>query len=289
MSSLTTEATLPAGSRATGMSQQAMLALSAGLMVVNSSHQPLSAAISLPLLGLVLAGRARSGWPWLLAVLAWAPFLTLDWDHFEDHVYLGWMWLLAVGIALSGPDEEFWERLATSARLLVGVTFAVAVAWKWGTPDFRDGSTFEFLTLNDSRLRIPFLAPLAGLDLDQIQANVARLDALRAWNGGEAPVVLARGPRMGWVLGALVSWTLLVETSIAAAFLAPDGWKISRLRHPALLAFLVSVYAFLPVAGFLVALVILGAAVGRGERTWAALYGVVLLVLGGMAVLRTLL
>ena len=266
-----------------------MLALSAGLMVLNSSHHPVTGAISLPLLGLVLVGWARSAWPWLLAAMAWAPFLALGWDHFEDHVYLGWTWLLAVGIALAGPQEEFWDRLATSARLLVGVTFAVAATWKWWAPEFRDGSTFEFLTLADSRLRIPFLMPLAGLDWEQIQANVARFHELCAWSGGEEAVALERGPRMSLVLAALVSWTLLVETSIAAAFLAPDGWRLSRLRHPALLAFLVSVYAFLPVAGFLVVLATLGLAVARGERRWLIAYGLALVTLGIVAVVRALL
>jgi len=288
VSSLAAETALPARLDARGMSQRAMLALSAGLMAINSSHHPITAAISLPLLGLALAGRARSAWPWWLAALAWAPFASFGWDRFEDHVYLGWMWLLAVGIALSGPDDEFWERLALSARWLLGVTFAVAAAWKWATPEFWSGATFEFLVLDDSRLHVPFLAPLSGLGLARVEANAALLEGLRAWNGGEGAVALARGPRLGWVLGALVAWTLAIETAIAAAFLAPDRSRLARLRHPALLAFLVSVYAFLPVAGFLVALVTLGLAVGRGERRWLALYGLALVALGGTALVRAL-
>lgn len=263
-----------------------MLVLSAALMAINASHWPLTAGLALALLGWVLMGRASRPAPWLLAAAAWTPFLVLGWDHFEDHVYLGWMWLLAVGLSLSGSEEETWERLATSARLLVGVVFAVAAAWKWGTPDFLNGSTFEFLLLEDSRLHVPFLAPLSGLGPGQVEANAALLDGLRAWDGGAQPVALTRGPWTDWIVAALVAWTLAIETCVAVAFLAPDHWRIAGLRHPALLAFLLSVYAFLPVAGFLVALVALGLAVGRGERRWLRVYGGVIVALGGTALVR---
>ena len=104
---------------------------------------------ALAVAGLLYRPLTRSAAFWLTA----AAFLTVGhaerWFQVDNHKYLITYWVLALGLAHLTPRPA--EALRTSARLLVGFAFALAVLQKLLSPDYLSGSFFEALLVTDRR------------------------------------------------------------------------------------------------------------------------------------------
>jgi hypothetical protein len=206
-------------------------------------------ALALAALGSILPGWWRSPWLWgALAALAGAR-VVLDWPMADNHAYLLCWWCIAITVSLCGRADETERVLALDARLLVGLVFAFATLWKVAlAPDFLDTRLLRVTLLTDARFA-RVATSIAGLDPGE-------LDALRAFvvQHVDGPSAAADPPaqpaRFRRVAAVATVWTVAVEAAVAIAFLAPIGWRVSRWRDGCLLAFVLSAYPVVPVAGF---------------------------------------
>jgi hypothetical protein len=222
-----------------------------------------TALSALALAGLLVPALARRPVLWLLASLAMAARLASHWPRSDNHDYLLALTCLAFACALATREPRV--ALATSARLLVGLAFALATLWKGVlSPDFANGDFFRTALLLDGRFESLALVA-GGMTPELFLRNEAVLDA---WAAGQAvglrlaePVALVRLAR------ALAVWTLLVEGAVALGFLWPGRGGPARLRDAALVLFCATTYAIATVATFGWLLVTLGVAATEPDRT----------------------
>lgn len=186
--------------------------------------------------------------------------LPFRWSSMDNHEWLAVWWLLAMaGASLS---DEPLAALRDPTRVMLGLVFLFAVAWKATTPDFPNGDFFEYVLVADDRLAV-VADVVGGLPADEVEANRALVDELRE-PGGPDRVTLATGPRVAVVADVLVWGTFLLEGAVALAFLAPvrgpTTARLRRWRDPLLLGFLVATYPLAPVVSFAWVLLAMGLA-----------------------------
>jgi hypothetical protein len=181
----------------------------------------------------------------------------------DNHVVLSGYWYLALGGALLSDDPE--RRMAASARLLMGLVFAIAVIRKAANPEFVSGDFFMFTLLVDPRFEQG--ASVVG-GLPNTTANQGALGLLP----NAVALISASGIRP---LALALTWgALLVESGVAVFHLLPaKAWK--RAAQRSLFAFIVATYLIVPVAAFGTGLIVMGAAsatTDRARRSWATGY-----------------
>lgn len=229
----------------------------------------------LAIAGLVYRPLSRQPVLWfLITALLVVGRVPFAWFSLVNHHYLMMYWVLALGLAFLSPRPE--RVLALSARVILGLVFAFATLWKLISPDFVDGSFFEFTLMMDPRFEI-VASPLGGLASDGSEANTA---ALAAWwdpLAEPAPVALESGPAIPWIARVMSLWGVLLEGSLAVLFLVPWRGRLAGLREPALLLFIVTTYPFAPVIGFAWMLLAMALAQSRwpaptGEAVYTLLF-----------------
>jgi hypothetical protein len=201
--------------------------------------------LALSAAGLLLPGLWRSPWLWAALTALTTLRFWLDWPLADNHAYLLAYWCLALTVAAWLRDGR---ALALNARLLLGLTFALAALQKWFSPDYPNGLFFLTTFMLDERFE-DFAVLCTSVSYEHIDAARAYLEA--DYRTGEAgPFPFAVPPSL-WVLAWLATgWNLLEQTLVAAAFLAPPHTRLGRLRDPALLVFCFTTYAVAPVTGF---------------------------------------
>jgi hypothetical protein len=185
--------------------------------------------------------------------------------------FLNLYWTFAVLIA-SVSDSPL-RVLAVNARLLIGLVFLQAFAWKaFAHADFVNGSFMRFSLLFCSAFRE--LTPMFGIiDPGVYAANSDALAAVEALDGPVEPISVIEPALITGIAFVVTGWTLLIEGLCALAFLSPSRWAVARLRHPALLAFMWSIYLVLPVfvfAGIFSAMAL--ALIEQRESKWRLAY-----------------
>jgi hypothetical protein len=254
------------------------------LMTLLRTPPSSSVFLTLLLIAGLLAPRylRRSPWFWALLFVMFMispilrPWLALDNHHFL-HVY----WLAAIALTrfASRPDEA----LQTVARLLIGLAFAFAVAWKLMVPEFIDGSFFEYTFGTDSRLAD--VAVAVGLHEDGFHRD--NRGVISSWQepgtppaSGEMVIHDSIGP-----LSVVLAWlTIVIEGSVAVAFLAPLRGRWRYLRDAALLVFVASTYPLAPVLGFAWLLICMGAMASHLRTAWR--YGLYVAAFAAVALLE---
>lgn len=212
--------------------------------------------------GIVVPGVRDSARFWLalaatLGAAAWSDRWQID-----NHQFLIAYWCLALGVAAPSPDPARVRRL--SARLLVGVVFLSATTWKVLSPDFVDGSFMRYTLLTDSRFD-EVATLVGGVPSQDLEANRHAVAGLDDPAASLEPVRLRSTGPLDGAARALTWWTLVIEGTVAVAFLAP--WRrLARQRDLALIAFVVTTYAVAPVVGFGWVLVCLGLAQREPSR-----------------------
>lgn len=211
---------------------------------------------------------SRNGWAWLTIGVIATAWNLLDWHHIDDHIVLAGYWYLALGAALLANDPE--RRLEINARLLIGVTFTVAVIRKLVSVEFVSGDFFLFTLLADPRFE-PVATMIGGAA--DTSPNRMVLEQL------PTPGVFASGDGVAAVALALTWGAVLVESAVAVFNLLPAArWR--RAGQAALGVFVTTTYLIVPVAAFGATLATLGAAsVGsaKGRVWWTGAFVVVLL------------
>jgi hypothetical protein len=229
-------------------------------------------AVLLASTALLVPALARRPVLWFVLALAVASWVIPAWSFMDNHGFLLVYWCAALGCSLA-MGEQSEAVLATNARWLLGLAFALAALWKVVlAPDFLDGTFFRATLLADGRFRqLSLLA--GGMTPETYQHNVEQLHRLGLGRLGLTAVQLVEPHRQ--VVLAYVStwWTALVETSLGVLFLLPRRLRVTRWGDPLLIFFCWFTYPFATVAGFGWLLTILGIAQLEPHRRWVrALY-----------------
>jgi len=211
---------------------------------------------------------------WFLLACLQLAGVAVHWSTADNHKYLIGYWTLALTLAFSGPDPD--EDLRRSARLLIGLAFAFALAWKLTSPDFLSGDFFRYTFLFDERLQTR-AAALGLVPDDAVRLNQLARAALLDPTGALEQVNVATVPAISWLAGFVTAWTVITEGLIALLFLAPPRWRLTRWRDAALLVFIATAYGITPVLGFASSLSAMGFVqcepARRGtRRAWLAMF-----------------
>ncbi len=203
---------------------------------------------------------ARNGWFWIGVGVVMSAWNLADWVTVDDHIVLAGYWYLGLGAALLSDHPE--KAMAASARLLLGLVFAIAVLRKAANPEFVNGDFFVFTLLVDPRFEG------AASAIGGVSDTVANQVAV-----GQLPnaVVLVGASGIRPLALALTWGAFLVESSVAATHLLPAR-KWRKAGQVALIAFIVATYLVVPVVGFGAGLIVMGAAsatTDAGRRRWA--------------------
>jgi hypothetical protein len=262
-----------------GLGRRAPALLAAQLTLVSLLLGPVgvyevrAGVLLLAAAGVLVTRLATSAWLWLaLAALA-ALRVALDWPLSDNHAYLLVYWALTLGLAFAAgapEDRVAAERLARTARLLVGVVFALATAQKLLAPDYVDGAFFRFALAVDGRFES--LGHLLGRGDEQLARTRAYLEAV-PWEAPPAGAAFEETPALRAAAGLLTVATLVLEGAVAIAFLLPARRLPAAVRDGVLLAFCAGTYAIAPVAGFGWLLLAMGVAqTDAGRARTRALY-----------------
>lgn len=221
-------------------------------------------AVMLALVGWVWPGALSAPllWTILAAVLAAGVYLrrfTID-----NHQYLMAYWCAAIALSLGDPTREALKR---NARILVGLAFAFAAAWKWASPEFVSGDFLEYELLCDPRFA-GFTEVVTGLPAQALEANRAAMAGLVAPSAGHTAAALTTAPAVS-VISDVMTWsTLILETWIAIAFLVPRSGPLGRYRDVPLIGFLLTTYSVATVPGFAYLLLAMGLVQCERRRWW---------------------
>ena len=219
-------------------------------------------------IGLVYQRLLQATGYWFAMATLLGATVYLQWDTFDNHKYLFTYWCLGLACAYSMSRPYQGQSLAVISRLLLGLCMALAVIWKLATPDYVDGSFFEYTMLVDGRFA-HFADAATDLPRSAFHQN-QHLEALltqgylQGKNGTE--VTLISSPQVKSVAWFLTWWTVLIEGLIAVAFLLPDRRWTSNFRNGVLLAFALTTYPIATVRGFGWMLMLLGMAQCNQDR-----------------------
>lgn len=209
-------------------------------------------------------------WGLWVAVVGAIAYLNLaQWFSIDNHKYLIMYWALACCLAVATPaDAE--EILRRNARLMVGICFALAVAWKLYAGEYLDGSFIQHVFLTDSRVSVPVSA-LLDIHLTDLQANRVLSGYLASWPADGRSITLNSSATLAATALAASAWTLLIESAVALFWLLPRPAQgklraAAAARDVSLIVFILTTYVLLPVVGFATALSLLGLAATEPNR-----------------------
>jgi hypothetical protein len=226
----------------------------------------------LAVIGLVSASAGRSVALWCVITLL--MFLkTLDhWWMQDNHVFLQTWWCFAMTIGVIAREPQ--RIVPLNARVLIGLSFFLAVLWKgFLSPDYVSGDYFHYTFLTDARFGPmgTLLCKMSGADFRHNYDAVARV---ASYTPPEVREVQLKGTPSLRTLAIVVTWwTLFIEGALALLFLVPRSWRIARCRDAALLLFAWTTYLAAPVKTFGWTLLTMGIAqTDREARVTRMLY-----------------
>ena len=182
--------------------------------------------------------------PWFAIGISFAIWQAPKWYTFDNHEWFATYWLLAVGLSLTAPDRQ--RALAVNGRLMIGLIFALAAAWKLVSVEFMSGDFFHHSLLVDPRFS--FLPRSLG-QLDEATRAANHMAIMELPNQPGQWVQLQSTDLVRRIAIVFSLWGAFIETAIAVTWLFPLRRRI-WLRHLSLLAFMVTTYLVVPVEGF---------------------------------------
>lgn len=189
--------------------------------------------------------RNPNFWLFITAILFAANLQ--NWNTIDNHKYLITYWCGAIYMSLLANDVR--TTLKVNARLLIGLAFLFATAWKVLSSDFLDGTFFHYTLLTDIRFK-SLTEIVGGLSGEAFLANRASESSLAEMGNESTTAKLTTTPGVALLSKAMTWWTVLIEGIVAIAFLAPKTSLVSKWRDASLLIFLFTTYAIAPVVGF---------------------------------------
>jgi hypothetical protein len=218
--------------------------------------------------------RRSSVWWASITIVIFATYWPI-WPLVDNHQWLLVYWCLAIACSLTNRVPEV--SLALTARLLVGLCFGLAAAWKTLQPGFRDGSFFEFSLVADHHLRP--LGHLMGLiSQDQVGDVERGLAELTGCDGARPYQSYSPSAGLRTASVVLTWWTIGIEAMISLSFLARANRFVILSRHICMLAFLFTTYATTPIRAFSWILVALSVATLPRNSRLLPMYGLALAV-----------
>lgn len=219
-------------------------------------------ASSVAILLLFVPRIERQALPWLIIATALAFAYVGKWETTDNHEVL----IIAVcGLAaLVAGQSERAVLFATGARSLVASVFGLAVLAKLVSPDFRSGTFGEVWPAIDLEL-VDMAERVGAIDANARFVNAEALDSLQTQDA--ATFV----PVEPWFANGFTLWTLVIEVAVLVGFAVRRSHRVAIVGDVALLAFLLTTYAIVPVLAFAAILATLGLAQARHAPV-AALY-----------------
>jgi hypothetical protein len=247
------------------------------LLLYPVGSEPVRIALQLgSVAGLVYSPLQRTSGYWGVLAAGMGVGCLILWHDADNHKYLITYWCLALGLSCRADDTTKAVRI--NARLLIGLCFLWAVAWKLRTPDFLTGEYYQFAMLTDERL-FSVGQLFSGMSPDVYVQNQEAMERLTAYSTTFDRVSFEGVSVLRPVSLVLVAWTLLVESWVVISHLWPTSSKWgARSQYASLLLFIVTTYAAAHVGGYAWILTIMGLAQVRPARaSWRLAY------LGGLA------
>lgn len=190
------------------------------------------------------------------------------WEGLDDHVVLTSYFFCALGFALLSDEPE--RALGTSARLLIGFTFACATVWKITSSEYVSGRMFYDLLLTDERFQA--VAHFAGgIRNADLRGNVALVTALSDSGSTDLAPRLVGSSTAHALAIAMTWWTLAIELALAVSWLAWGRLGRPSVRLALLIVFCMVTYLTVPVTAFaaiLLTMALATTAAGDRSRLW---------------------
>jgi hypothetical protein len=220
----------------------------------------LAIARAAALVGLLLVpvlGRDVRFWGVLLGLAA-VGTLRQPWLDLDNHHVLQLYWF--AGLTLACLAEDVAGTLQRIARLLVGLAFVYATAWKLLVPDFADGTFLTYLLSVEPTVEAAAIA-VGWQEPGVVASNRAALAAGQGDPTVPPEVVTLRvAPGTERAARSLTWLTIAIEAAVAVTFLVPLPRRWAWLRDLTLVLFVASAYVLLPVVTFGVLLAAMGLA-----------------------------
>ena len=231
--------------------------------------------IVLSVLALVYAPLRHSPAFWFVATALLGTTIYLNWESSDNHKYVIAYWCLALCATFTVAAERQGEALALSSRWLIGLCMCFATLWKVITPEYVDGTFFEYELLADERFArcAEYFGNLSAASLSDNRELRELL--LHGYTRGMelAAVAFETSPQLRTLALFLTWWTVLMEGLLAVLFLWPDNKRVAIVRNALLIFFAASTYSVATVRGFGWMLMLLGLAQSSDrERFWRPLY-----------------
>jgi hypothetical protein len=194
-------------------------------------------------------------WLFICGIVWWVN--GFDWLWIDNHKILMSYWCLVCALGISAKDPN--NVLSWNGRLLIGLTFLFATGWKILAGEYWNGAFLHYTFLTDPRLEA--IAIWVGrLNPDVLPQNRWLELTLKLIPQASASVTLMSSSLLQLFAWVSSYWTLLIEASVAVAFLVPGVRWLARWRDLLLLLFIATTYFILPVLGFAYILIIMGLA-----------------------------
>lgn len=201
-------------------------------------------------------------WVMICGIVWWVN--ATDWLWIDNHKILITYWCLVCALAVSSKDTD--EVLAWNGRVLIGLTFLFATAWKMLAGEYWDGAFLHYTFLADDRVEYVATA-ISGLSPNTLPQNRLLEVLLKQFPQAIRSVTLTTSPRLQAFTLAASYWTLLIEGGVAIAFLINPLRLFSQFRDWLLIVFIATTYFLLPVLGFAYILIIMGFAQCSSKHT----------------------
>lgn len=201
-------------------------------------------------------------WVMICGIVWWVN--ATDWLWIDNHKILITYWCLVCALAVSAKDPD--GVLAWNGRLLIGLTFLFATTWKILAGEYWNGAFLHYTFLTDDRVEA-VAAAIGALSPNTLPQNRFLEVLLKQFPQAIGSVTLSTSSRLQTFTLAASYWTLLIEGSVAVAFLVYPLRLLSRCRDWFLIVFIATTYFLLPVLGFAYVLIIMGFAQCHPKHT----------------------
>jgi len=198
-------------------------------------------------LAILLVNGFKQRFIWITLFFFTSFRVVYEWPMADNHAYLLALWCLVLLVSCNNNLKE--KIIANNARILIGLVFLLACIQKILSPDYLDGTFFQYLLLTDNRFE-DFTVLFSDITYQQID-NARELLGLYQFSSfsSEKNIVPDSSSFRILVLSA-TWWNLIDQLAVACCFLAPNNSFLNRKRDVSLLVFCLTTYAVAPVPGF---------------------------------------
>jgi len=207
---------------------------------------------------------------WMVIGILQAIRNTVVWIHLDDHIAVANYWSFVIALALSSTSTR--NVVTVNARWIIALVFVFATGWKLGSAEYTNGAFFEYTLLLDDRF-LPLARWIGGVPTEGLIENYRNMSQLRNGQMPELAFMVRTTVQAHALAQFLTWWTVLIEGTVALAFLAACLGGLSPVRNGLLALFAATTYVPVPVTGFCAVLMVLGfAQCGPSERISRRMY-----------------